>query len=158
MGGCFVAEERSTTAGSTWYSTSTSSAASLACASVSATTTATWSPTWRTLPCARHGCGGSFIGWPVTSVMSQPQGRPPTLASAKSWPVKMPSTPLACFAFSREIFFILAWACGDRTNAGVRLVGQRHVVGVLSGAGEEAVVFLARYARADEGSVHNLPP
>ena len=41
---------------------------------------ATGSPTWHTLPCARQGCAGSFIGWPLTSVISQPQGRPPTVA------------------------------------------------------------------------------
>src|SRR5207249_11049772 len=55
--------------------------ASLAWASDSAITTATRSPTCRTLPCASGGYGGSFIGWPLTSVISQPQGSPPTFAA-----------------------------------------------------------------------------
>jgi hypothetical protein len=41
---------------------------------------------------------------------------------------------------------------------GVRLARQRDVVGELPGAGEEAVVFLALDARADQRGVHSLPP
>src|SRR5687768_9196381 len=40
----------------------------------------------------------------------------------------------------------------------IGLVRHRHVIGVLAGAGEEAVILLARDARADERGVHNLPP
>ena len=81
----------STTAGSSSMSSSIASAASRACASVSATTAAIGSPTWRTLPSARIGCFGSFIGWPLRSVTSQPQGTPPT--PSKSFAVKTLSTP-----------------------------------------------------------------
>src|SRR5688572_12584083 len=41
---------------------------------------------------------------------------------------------------------------------GIRLVRQRDVVGVLPGAGQEAVVLLARDARADQRGVHIFPP
>ena len=51
------------------------------------------------------GVGGSFIGLPLTSVISQPHGRPPTLAAARSSPVYTASTPGAFFAFSTSIFF-----------------------------------------------------
>src|SRR5436309_15313175 len=87
-----------------------SSAASLAWASDSAITTATRSPTWRTLPCASGGYGGSFIGWPLTSVISQPQGRPPTFAAARSAPVNTATTPGA-----------LGLVGGNAADIGVRM-------------------------------------
>src|SRR3954468_5474315 len=40
----------------------------------------------------------------------------------------------------------------------VRLVRQGHVVGVLSRAGQEAVILLALDARADQRSIHIFPP
>jgi hypothetical protein len=49
--------------------------------------------------------------------ISQPHGRPPTFASARSWPVKMRITPGAAFAASRLIDLMRACACGDRRNA-----------------------------------------
>jgi hypothetical protein len=109
------ARAASTTAGSTSYSTSMRSAASRACVGVSATTSATGSPTWRTLPCASTGCGGSFIGLPSLLWISQPQGRPPTLASARSAPVKTATTPGAASAGAVSIAFTSrACACGER--------------------------------------------
>jgi len=89
----------------------------LACSSVSATTSATWSPTWRTLPWASTGCGGSFIGEPSLLWISQPHGRPPTLASARSAPVKMRTTPGDFSAASRLMDLMRACAYGERRNA-----------------------------------------
>ena len=124
-------------------------------ACVSATTSATWSPTWRTLPCASTGCGGSFIGVPSLLWISQPHGRPPTLASARSAPVKIRTTPGAC--------------CGlrgvDRADARMRMRrAQEHavglavhhdVVGVAAGAGQEARVFAAPQRLADRADGRN---
>jgi hypothetical protein len=47
---------------------------------------------------------------------------------------------------------------GRTHKGGVSLVRQGDVVGVLAGAGEEAVVFLALDTCADERGVHILPP
>src|SRR3954468_2775802 len=49
--------------------------------------------------------------------MSQPQGRAPTLAAARSAPVNTASTPGAFFAWAVLIEPSTACACGERTNA-----------------------------------------
>ncbi len=49
-------------------------------------------------------------------VMSQPQGRPLTLAPARSSPVNTAMTPGALSALSFLIDLILACACGERTK------------------------------------------
>ena len=63
-----------------------------------------------------QGCAGSFIGWALTSVISQPQGRPPTLAAARSSPVNIATTPGAFSAWSFLIALTFACACGERTK------------------------------------------
>ena len=58
------------------------------------------------------GVLGSFIGVPSMLLMSQPQGKPPTVL--KCSPVKMPSTPSALAAAPVLSDLIFAWACGLR--------------------------------------------
>src|SRR5216684_1669077 len=129
-----------------------SSAASLACASDSAMTTAMRSPTCRTLPCASGGYGGSFIGWPLTSVISQPQGRPPTFAAAID---REHSRRFLCLIHGNLL------DPGVRVRRShercVRLPRQRDIVGIHAGAGEEAVILLALDPRPDQGRSHSLP-
>jgi hypothetical protein len=50
----------------------------------------------------------------LTSVISHPQGRPLTLAAARSSPVKIATTPGAFSALSFLIDLIFACACGER--------------------------------------------
>ena len=88
------------------------SAASRACSRVSATTAAIGSPTWRTLPRARTGCPGSFIGSPLMSVTCQPHGSPPT--PSKSAPVKIRTTPGIPSAADTSIPVIVPCATSER--------------------------------------------
>src|SRR6266568_4837366 len=54
------------------------------------------------------GCGGALCGWPCLSLTTQPQIRPPTLASATSLPVKISTTPGNFLAADVSMFLVLA--------------------------------------------------
>jgi hypothetical protein len=60
------------------------------------------------------GCGGALCGSPFLSFTTQPQIRPPTLASTRSLPVKMLTTPGFFSAAEMSMLLIFAWACGER--------------------------------------------
>src|SRR3546814_11986084 len=76
---------------------------------------ATVSPTYRTLPMARKGWGGSFIGLPSGLLISHPVGRPPTFPSMSA-PLKMPATPGIWLARVVSMVASVVCACGERTN------------------------------------------
>ena len=107
-----IAALMSITAASSEMSGSISSAASRAWFRLSATTTAIGSPTWLTLPSARIGCFGSFIGSPFLSVISQPQGMPPT--PSRSAAVNTRSTPGAALAAVVSTPLMVPWATSER--------------------------------------------
>ena len=76
--------------------------------------------------------------------------------------MKIAITPGAFLAFSRIDVLDNGMGVRRAHERRIGLAGQRDVVGVLTGAGEEAVVLLALDARADQGrrggGIHNLPP
>ena len=90
-----------------------------------------------------QGCGGSFIGWPLTSVISQPQGRPPTLALASVLAGEHGDDAGRLLRFGRVDALDLGVRVRRAHEDGVGLPIELDVVGVGAAAGEEAVVLVA---------------
>src|SRR5688572_26884415 len=78
-------------------------------------TSATGSPTCRTSCSASTWRGGSFI--PSMGIRHATVPRPSACAS---FPVSTATTPGWLFALSTRIFFIRAWACGERRTYACR--------------------------------------
>ena len=117
-------------------------------------TTATASPTWFALPCASAGCGAIFICEPSLDVIIQPQMRLPILSPASSAPVRTASTPGIFAAAAPSIVFDPGVGMGRAKEVGVALPRTIDVVGVVTLAGDEALVLFAAHRRTDSGCAH----
>ena len=97
------------------------------------------------------GCGGALCGWPCLSLTTQPQIRPPTLASASI--LAGEDLDHARHLLGRRGVDALDLGVGVRRaqEVGVGRARERQIVDIAAGPGQEALVFRPKNAGADSG-------